>query len=204
MKVRYIVCEKCGRKEPLKTPASDNESVSQIMMDKCYCYECAYWEAVKNGLFGEYVTINGVCYLPLPPVSKEDALVGILGQGGKKMFMLKSDGEAIYSNDCWIIGMVPQRLLKDFPDTAFSINKRAYNLISRNTRKCVKRGCMDRYHCYFYDMECEPSGPFNKIPKDYVVGSEKCTRFVNLNKDICHYDVMIDLKTDSKHISSKK
>lgn len=204
MKVRYILCEKCGKKEIVKTPVSDNEEVSRIMLSKCYCYECAFWEAVKSEKFGEYVTINGVCYNPLPPVYDEYAAIGILGQNGKKMWMMKRNGELVYSNDCWVIGVVPQRLLTEFPDTAFTISKRAYNIIRRRGNKCNKKGCMDRYHCFLYDLDCESEGRFNKIPNDYKVGEEKCTRFINLNKDIERYDITLDLKTDSTHIPSKK
>lgn len=201
MKVKYIVCEKCGFKERLKTPASDNADIAKIMLSKCYCYECAYWEAVKIGVFGNYEIINGTCYSPLPAIYDEKIAISVLGQDGKKMWIMKRDGKVIYSNDCWLIGKIPTRLLKEFPDTAYMVTRRAYNLIRKNKKKCKKIGCMDRYHCYFYDINCELSGPFNKIPKDYVVGSEKCTRFVNLNKDIKRYDITTDFKTDSKHIS---
>lgn len=45
---------------------------------------------------------------------------------------------------------------------------------------CKSKGCFDRYHCYWYNVKLmEKYGPWNKIPKNYIVGSEMCESFIN-------------------------
>lgn len=201
MKIKYLLCEKCGRKEPLNNPPCSDTMISQIMLSKCYCYECALWDAVIEGRLGNFQIIDGVCYIFLPTVTGDEVHLNILGQNGKDIYMLTKDGSVLYSNDVWLLGKVPENYRGVLCDTAWSITKRAYNIIKRSKSMCKKRGCMDRYHCYFYDISIEKDGPFNKITKDYIVGSEHCGRFVNIIKDIYRYDVLHQF--DSKHFSFK-
>lgn len=201
MKIRYLICEKCGKKEVLNNPPCQDSNIANIMLSKCYCYECSSWEVIKADKSGKYQIINGVCYMVLPSVSKKDACTNILGQDGKEMYFLLEDGNVIYSNDTWLVGRVPQTYMGELQDTGWLITKRAYNIIRRAKWFCRKKGCMDRYHCYLYTLLAEKDGPFNKIPKDYIVGSEHCGRFVNMTRDIYRYDVL--RQVDSEHFLFK-
>lgn len=201
MKVRYLLCEKCGKKEMLNNPPCHNEIISRIMLSKCFCYECAFWEAIKDRKLGDCQIIEGICYLIYPAVKGDAIYLNILGQNGRDMYLLKRDGSVLHSNDVWVIGKVPERYRNILCDTAWLITKRAYNIIRNSKSMCKKRGCMDRYHCYLYDISIEKDGPFNKITRDYIVGSEHCGRFVNITRDIIRYDVLHQI--DSKHFSFK-
>ena len=104
------------------------------------------------------------------------------------IYIQKKDGTALMSNDVWNKGAIPIRFQSWFPDTAYSISKKTYKKLIRGRMGCRARGCFDRYHCYRYDYKREfAEGPYNAIPKDWIVGEERCPAFIDL-REIKNFD----------------
>lgn len=144
------------------------------------CFTCAFWkDKIDHPVPGREI-INGCHYVfhewlrqPVP----------FQGSGGHHYYILKTDGSVKRSNNVWFQGEIPERFKRQLPNTARLITKRAYYLIKNmGDFKCCKKGCWDRYHCYFYDHTIEAeTGPWNQIPKNHKVGAENCETFLNMN-----------------------
>lgn len=74
----------------------------------------------------------------------------------------------------------------DMPSIVFvdGITARKINTRRHDNLDCDFKGCLDRYHCLWFnpDSEKEKKGkrkPYNKIPKTHRVGDEQCPRFFN-------------------------
>ncbi len=181
-----IHCSRCGK------PFADINFLKvnatyQLMAEKKICYSCAYWELFKYE--EEMVTIGGVIYRFLPPQRLEPGM--ILG-GGVMRYILKSDMTVKKSNDIWEVATVPLALRDKYPDTAWWVSKKFHDKWKKNCHKCIARGCLDRYHCFRYDYKREyKDGPFNAVPKDWIVGEEYCRSFLDI-RDIQRYDRLFD------------
>ncbi len=74
----------------------------------------------------------------------------------------------------------------DMPSIVFVdyITARKINARRHDNLDCDFKGCLDRYHCLWFnpDSEKDKKGkrkPYNKIPKTHRVGDEQCPRFFN-------------------------
>lgn len=188
--IEYIVCDKCGRKENvvgIEELAKQDEKC-RLMISECLCSTCATWEQFIKNKSPNAEIIDGYAYIFNPYVL--DISPGtILGQKGRKFRILRKDGIVKKSNDVWNIGKVPEHYRDQLPDTAWFITTKGYNILNAlQGRLCNKKGCYDRYHCLVYDIVNEKV-KYNSIPRDYIVGTERCGSFVNINKDIRNYNV---------------
>lgn len=172
------VCQSCGNKIFLQ--GYSDHRLTRLMQTNKICYECAYWKDIIEFPPTHLEIINGKCYRIYPEVEEKDPSI-LLGGKGKMRYFMREDMKPFKSNDVWLIGVIPQRFLPQFPPTAFEIDKRVYNLISNNTRRCQAVGCMDRYLCIRYRLEFEDYGknPFNKVPNNWKAGDEHCKFFIN-------------------------
>lgn len=195
MKRIAIVCNKCGKKDYPDLYYSP--WTTKLMIKNCLCNTCANWSEIINRKEGDMIIIDGVAYSFLPQ-QKNIMPNSTLGYNGEWLFALKKDGKVIGSNDVWRLGVPPDSFLNEFNNGWF-ISRKAYNIIRIRKNMCHKRGCLDRFHCYLYDIATERDKRFNKVPKDYIIGSEKCPVFVNITKDIKHYNVLNNI--DSNHLS---
>lgn len=178
-KTRYIVCEKCGAKI---RDALFNESspTYATMQEKEYCWSCAYWSDVIRKRGKDLEVINGVCYDFQPRQRFPIPSHVYLGMDGKNMFILRNDGQVKRSNDVWLIGNVPEAFRKELSDTAIEITNQAFAVLSRRRIECRDKGCFDRYQCIYYNNSREElTGPYNKIPENWVPGSENCNSFLS-------------------------
>lgn len=187
--IKYIVCDKCGCKEYAVgiEKLMETSELHKLMVSQCLCSSCAQWTRMIGNAQNLEV-IDGIAYSFNPMVYNKQPNM-ILGQKGKKFRILKKDGSVMMSNDVWKVGQVPLSFRDQYPDTAWFISTHAFGVLkARQGRLCDKKGCYDRYHCLVYNILAEKS-KFNNIPRDYIVGSERCGSFVNINKDIRNYDV---------------
>ena len=85
--------------------------------------------------------------------------------------------------DLVLRGTIPPQFRPILPDQYKFLTKDEYCRIYRyRGQMCLAKGCFDRYHCIWYRKEvAEPNGPWNTIPKNYVIGSEDCPSFVDKN-----------------------
>lgn len=190
-------CTVCGQKIYIKN-YSAKSPLYQAMCQNQICYECAYWQNIINHPFKYMQIVNQTLYEFLP--WKEPCLGQILGQ---KMFILHKSGKPMKSNDVWEKGRIPYRFQKYLPDTAYLIEKKTYTKLTKGRVGCVARGCYDRYHCYRYNYRIEfETGPYNQVPKDWVVGNEKCPAFINL-REIKNFDYIDinDILTNNLNIN---
>lgn len=173
------LCSCCG----LPTDVADFDqraSITILMRKQRLCFTCAFWmDKIKNPLPGREI-INGSHYVLNQWMSEHSHFQGF---GGKAMYVLKNDGTVRRSNNVWFQGIVPERFKEQLPDTARFITKTAYYKIRENVNfHCNKKGCWDRYNCFFYHKEeMERNGAWNQIPESHKPGSEGCELF--LNKD---------------------
>ena len=180
-----IVCNHCGRK--FWNHGWAFSPLAEFANKHGVCLECAKWLQFASKRQKGVEVIDGVVWRILP--KQEKRYGAILGGKGKNVYILKKDGTAIESNDIWQIGTVPELFRERIPDTAYWVTdkKMGKRLVSENFQ-CEGRQCYDRYHCYRYDYTQEfEDGPFNKIPKDWVVGNERCGSFINI-QCIAGYD----------------
>ena len=176
------ICTVCGNEFRLSQYNSSSK-LYPIMAEEDICYECAYWEEMIHNLPQFAQVVNQTLYDFLP--WKEPQFGQILGE---TMYILEKTGRPLASNDVWNKGKIPLRFQEQLPDTAYMVSKKTYAKLTRGSVGCCARGCYDRYHCYRYDYRKEfADGPFNQIPKDWVVGGEKCSAFINL-REIKNFD----------------
>lgn len=199
MRKLVIICDKCSKKE---YPDNCHDStILKIMLDNSLCCKCATWKHIIDRDGDKLKIIDGYAYSFYPP---QYSIVpnGMLGQNGKWVYVLEKNGKVIKSNDVWPCGKVPDQYRKELPDDGWFITKRAYNIIKMRNSPCKKKGCVDRFHCYLYDLTTEKEELFVKPKRNHIVGEEKCPSFVNILKDIHRYDVLHQI--DSQHLSFKK
>lgn len=172
-------CSICGG--PMDIEEYDTRAIlTKKMQAKHLCFACAFWkDKIDNPVPGREI-INGCHYVfhewlrqPIP----------FQGSGGHRYYILRNDGSVMRSNNVWFQGHIPERFRPQLPDTAKLITKRAYYAIKGlECFKCQRKGCWDRYHCYFYDRSIEAeNGPWNEIPANHKIGDELCESFLNLD-----------------------
>ena len=181
-KIAYIICEKCGKK--IRADCYNKSSgIYNRMLSESICYDCAYWLEMTDNMPETYEIVNGICYDFQPYCNKIKAKTANLGHNGKIFYILKNDGSVLMSNDVWNKGEVPAQYKDKLKDTAIFIPREIYEPLTRRRAVCENKGCYDRYHCFFYDFRIEyDTGPFNKIPRDWIIGNEYCKAFANIAK----------------------
>lgn len=171
-------CSMCGKR--IWSQGYEQEShISHIMTRDQVCYDCAYWKHLIDYPPQYLEVLDNKC-IRLHPVADKKNKALLLGGKGKMRYFMRSDGELIKSNDIWIVGIIPERFRNALPSTVCEISIRAYKQLNKSKKKCKARACMDRYHCFRYDLNVEKeSGPFNTIPSKWKVGDEHCGFFIN-------------------------
>ncbi len=150
------------------------------------CNDCACWMEYIKSEKPHMEIIAGTCYDFLPP--QYDWGPGDTLGGGHMKYILKKDGSIKKSNDIWKIGEVPQRFRDVLQDTGWWITRRLFLRLRRGMFECGNKGCFDRYHCLRYNVKKEyDGGPYNRIPRNWCVGDEKCPSFCNI-LEIENYD----------------
>ena len=177
---KSLVCSFCGH--PIDIDNYDlNLHLPQKMLAERLCYQCAFWKDKAEHPDPNREIINGHHYIFHPYKETKSYFQGM---NGRTICIMKTDGTVKCSNDVWHQGEIPERFRCLLPDTAKIIAWHLYRrLSSRTWLKCQRKGCYDRYHCFWYHPELtEPDGPWNIIPDNWVVGGEMCPNYVN--KDI--------------------
>lgn len=184
----YDAMEACASKElcsccglPTNVDDFDQRAPLTILMRKeQLCFTCAFWKDKIAHPHPDREIINGSHYVFHKWLSKPQHFQGF---GGKTMYILKNDGTVKRSNNVWFQGDVPDKFKPQLPDTAKFITKAAYYKIKENVNfSCNKKGCWDRYNCFFYHPEkMDSHGVWNEIPESHKPGDECCELF--LNKD---------------------
>ena len=146
---------------------------------KC-CSDCAMWRKLAEDRPDTLEIAGGIAYKVNPYAKKKWGT--ILGSDGKTHYFLKKDLSLTISNDVWKIGEIPQHFRDELKDTGWWITDRKYaNRCSQGRITCKTKMCYNRYRCLWFDYTSEfEDGPFNTVPKDYVIGTDKCPSFVDV------------------------
>lgn len=173
-------CSCCGNVQEL----SDFDMkfpIPQKMKAEQLCFSCAFWKDKIEHPPEHRQIINGVHYTVHP---WSEVRLGFMGHSGSVFYIRETNGSIHKSNNVWCQGDIPGRFKKDLQDTAAFITKDAFAKIKRHDGGlCQAKGCWDRYHCYWYNLELESNQqPYNVIPKSHVVGGEECESFINKNE----------------------
>lgn len=176
---RVRVCSECGKKFVYLSTNDYSGEYYKNISQKGMCFECAYWESLANADNEHIQVADGVCYRILPYVENPDMFT-ILGGNGVVRYFVTKDFNTVKSNDVWMIGRVPERFRKYFPDTGWFCHKRIYKRILNFNLKCSEAGCFDRYKCLRFRTEIElRNGPYNKVPDNWKKGDEHCSKFTD-------------------------
>lgn len=180
------VCSRCG-KPYFAHNMYTNSEIYQLMNNKQICWECAYWERFLIAPPDNLEVIGNKCYQIFPFVKSPD-IYQILGGEGEVRYLLKRDGACFKSNDIWWLNIIPWQYQQKLQPTGWWVTKKFYQGVQKMKKPCTARGCLDRYHCYRYQYRQEFAlAPYNKVPRDWIVGGEHCPAFLPL-KDIQGYD----------------
>lgn len=140
------------------------------------CYSCAYWRYLSKHRPTNSIVIDNQLVVAL--YTETDPFTAILR---KNQYIWLFRGELICANHVTNYGEVPKKFKRRFKQDGMFIDEKVYNKIKkRQDHVCMKKGCLDRYQCFFYHPEiAEPDGPWNKIPKWHKPGWEECPLFIN-------------------------
>ena len=172
-----LKCTYCG--SPVDLRDYKLSSLQSLMIERKLCFTCAYWMSKADDMPEHCHVIDGqlIAFNPWKSLGEREILPA---RGYKPFYIMLNDGDVKRSNNISVQGAVPQYLRHLFPDTARYINKDIYYKVKRHPFfKCQSKGCWDRYHCYWYDMELEKNGPWNEIPKSHKMGDECCESFLD-------------------------
>lgn len=151
------------------------------MKGKHLCFTCAFWiDKIQHPLPG-YEIIDGNLYKfngwdntrEIPDEMRTDSY-----------YIVHNDSTTRRSNRVQYLGHVPDRFRDRLPDTGRFVTVRAYyRLKDFPFFQCEKKGCWDRYHCHFFNVEeMEKNGAWNEVPSNYKIGSEGCEVFLDKTK----------------------
>lgn len=140
------------------------------MKESSQCFACAFWHDIAENKKNGQEILNGHLY-----ASKKGR--------NKKLYrhILKNDGTVTTLTDAWYYGAIPEHLQSILPDSGRLITQKAYRIIKDNPHfQCHSKGCWDRYHCYWYNVQnMEMDGPWNVVPAEHKIGDELCESFIN-------------------------
>lgn len=149
------------------------------MREERLCFECAYWinyiaNPDPNAIIASHKVIKQIepfRYVNMTQARKKDM-----------QFVIDLKTKQIYGCSGLIVrAEIPQAFWDKMPDQYKLISKDTYSRFYKfQAANCRAKGCYDRYHCWWYHPELvEGDTPWNKIPDNYVVGSELCPSFIN-------------------------
>lgn len=174
-------CNVCGKKflrAEYNLRRSSNDILDYVK-ENGVCFECGYWLYLMNHKPRGFQVTNGIAYRILPFI-EQPTISMLLGSKGKKCYFVTKRRKLIKSNDVWVIGKIPERFRKKFPDTGWFCDKRVYGRLLKFDKLCKEAGCLDRYKCFRFDTKLElKNGPYNKVPEKWTIGGERCGFFIN-------------------------
>lgn len=181
---RFIICEKCGKKIP-DIGYYEHSATYKTMIRLSLCYECAYWNNISENIKDTYICIDGILYDVMPYCTPKPNVT--LGMDGKECYILKENGETVFSNDVWKIGKVPLKFCDNFKK-GWWMTAEAFNIIKKRKIPCRNKYCNDRYRCFFYEWWKESEmHAIPKIPLNWISGDSMCKFFLNRSM-IRNYD----------------
>lgn len=174
-----VTCKFCHAEENIIEYDPPGETLLFMSRDNV-CAKCAYWmDKIKHPDVGREI-IGGHYFIVHPFVKRPNNV--IKGTEGKEFYIRENDGTLIKSNNVWCQGEIPVYFRNELLDTANFLSLITYTKLHNDPHTCYAKGCWDRYHCLRYNLECERDGPFNKVPANHIIGSEKCPSFINVNE----------------------
>lgn len=174
-------CSCCGNRL-LQQGYRELNRLSQLMDRHKICYECAFWKEIIDYPPEDYHIVGNRCMKIGEWVDNYDSSM-TLGSRGKVRYFVTKDNQVFKSNDVWIVGTVPERFRDILKPTLQEIPRKIHDKLKKHNKRCLAKGCLDRYHCFRYDASKEKT-PHNKIPYNWKPGGEKCRDFLNRNEII--------------------
>lgn len=172
------ICQCCGARILLQG-YNEGHRITHIMKQYTLCYNCAYWQDLKD-FPPQYIEIIGTKCIKIYPIADKKDKSIILGGKGKTRYFIRNDFSICKSNDIWLIGNIPEQFRNDFKPTVKEITYKTFIKLQRNPLRCKARACYDRYHCLRYNLQLEENGAFNVVPSNWKTGDEHCKFFIDL------------------------
>lgn len=181
-----ISCSLCGKREDLEAFRTNSNPIVKLMLDEGLCYDCAYWKHTISNLKPNTIIIDGEIWESIVPLTKPTRRQS---KAKDLRFIINLKTQEIFGATGLLLrGRIPERFSSLVKNTYKFITRDEYvRMQGYNAEMCLSKGCFDRYHCVWYNAAiAEPDEPWNKIPQNYVIGSEDCPSFVN--KDVISND----------------
>lgn len=171
---RAFPCACCGKDVDIDLYPPSTPLLKHMCQEKL-CYECAYWQTLQ--VPEDHLVINNTVLTAT--FTLEDPFAAIIK---RRKYILSNTGKTILANSVMVYGEVPEQLRHLYPNNATYISRKLFYIAKNNEGfQCRKYGCLDRYHCLYFnpDIENKNGGPWNKIPANYKPGWENCPSFIN-------------------------
>ena len=161
-------CSLCGAQENKSFYRSVN-SISELIKKEYLCFSCAFWTDMINNPIRDGCIYKSCYYKALPT---DDPIKGLVCW----VFEIKT--HQVKQVKLVSYGKIPSNFLPALSNEYRVITQKTLEEI--NSSRCFSKGCLDRYTCMRYELWKEKR-PFNKVPKNYIAGTEKCYQFINQN-----------------------
>lgn len=180
MPIHTLTCKYCGKVENMDIYDTTRPYVQRMVQNKT-CFACLFWDDyIRNPIPGTVVISGRLCRATL-----HQEYIGHSTKRRKtaKFVFNVHTRQAEWADDLTVLGRVPPHFYDKIPDGYKFVPEQVYERIKRFLApKCLKKGCFDRYNCFWYDVSIEEeNGPWNQLPKDYQPGMEGCESFINKN-----------------------
>ena len=113
-----VICSECGKEEK----ATFGGTVGKLMVEKCLCFECAFWTEKIEIFSNRHAIIDGKMFYIKDDKPKE--YKGFLGFGGRKFNIQFNDGQIITTRNMWHNGEIPDHFRDRLPDNAVFISEK--------------------------------------------------------------------------------
>lgn len=156
-----------------RSDVNPNAPVGKIMIEQNCSYEEAYWKWFENRKMSVKrieIVNNYVFGFDVMDRADED----YKHDHRQRYLVIPRTHEILQINHIIRIGKTSKK------NTAISIDYSTFCRLRRTEYTCKMKGCFDRYSCLWYHTEDEHDEPWNKIPDDWVLGSEQCESFFNV------------------------
>lgn len=167
-------CKKCGTLVDMREFTEWNTEQDEMVASRL-CVSCKYWYGIRERAGKDVEVIGGEVY--------QCSDVSSAFRNHKNIYLMRPGRIVEARRVCGVIGPVPAPFAHVIHDTGRLLKRETY-MIGRNLPqgyKCARKGCFDRYRCFWYDRNGEGKA-WNRIPKTHITGGEGCPIFIQRTK----------------------
>lgn len=183
---RIFHCSHCGQSCDLDLFCHYKGRTKRMRQERL-CFDCAYWMDYIDNPIPDTAIVSGALYSFVPDRREIDRRN--IRKTGITFALDMNNREIVTCISPIFKAKVPKSFSELLPDQYRFISAETYFRIKEYCAPhCTSKGCFDRYHCFWYNAQLmESRGPWNKIPKDYIIGGEMCESFIDKERMYVDY-----------------